>query len=95
MSKLTAKQLREALLECPDWDRKGKSIVRTYAFEDFPQAIRFVQRVARVAEKAWHHPDIQISWNRVTLTLSTHDEGGLTGQDVHMARQCDRLATKK
>ncbi len=92
MAKLTPNEIKSALSELPDWNRKGKSIRRTYEFEDFPKAIRFVSAVARVAEKAWHHPDIDIRWNKVTLTLTTHDEGGLTEKDFELARQFDRKA---
>ncbi|MDW8309695.1 MAG: 4a-hydroxytetrahydrobiopterin dehydratase [Verrucomicrobiales bacterium] len=54
--------------------------------------MKFVNAVARRAEEAWHHPDIDIRWNKVTLTLTTHSEGGLTEKDFELARQLDRLA---
>lgn len=92
VSKLTPVEVREALKSLPLWARQGKSIRRTYAFADFPAAIRFVSAIARVAEKAWHHPDIDIRWNKVTLTLTTHDEGGLTEKDFKIALQFDRKA---
>ena len=57
-----------------------------------PAAIRFVNAVARIAERAWHHPDIDIAWNKVTLTLTTHDAGGLTAKDFELARQFDQKA---
>lgn len=91
MPKLTALQIKSALGGVPDWKRTGAGLARTFAFKDFPAAIRFVNRVARLAEKAWHHPDIDIRWNQVTLTLTTHSEGGLTGKDFKLARQFDRL----
>ena len=55
-------------------------------------AIEFVTAVAKLAEKAWHHPDIDIRWNKVTLALTTHDAGGLTEKDFKLAKQFDRLA---
>lgn len=91
MAKLTALQIKSALGGVPDWKRTGAALARTFAFKDFPAAIRFVNRVARRAEKAGHHPDIDIRWNQVTLTLTTHSEGGLTGKDFQLARQLDRL----
>jgi 4a-hydroxytetrahydrobiopterin dehydratase len=91
MPKLTAKQIKDALPAVPQWRRKARVIARTYEFKDFPAAIRFVNAVARVAEKAWHHPDIDIRWNKVTLALTTHDEGGLTGKDFALAEKFDRL----
>ena len=76
----------------PRWQRKGQVIRRTYEFKDLPAAIKFVNAVARAAEKAWHHPDIDIRSNKVTLALTTHDEGGLTGKDFSLATKSDALA---
>ncbi len=70
----------------------GESIQRTYRFRDFADAMRFVGQVAEAAEAARHHPDILIRWNKVTLTLTTHDSGGITVQDFALAKQCDALA---
>ena len=92
MSKLTAQQLKDALPRVPDWRRKSQTITRTYEFKDFPAAIKFVNAVARLSEKAWHHPDLDIRWNKVTLTLTTHDQGGLTKKDFDLAEKFDRLA---
>ena len=90
-TKLRVPQIKTALVSVPDWKRKGSAIRRTYKFKDFPAAIRFVNSVARIAEKAWHHPDIDIRWNKVTLTLSTHDAGGLTRKDFALAKKFDGL----
>lgn len=92
MPQLTAKQIKDALRFVPRWRKQAQVIARTYEFEDFPAAIRFVNAVARLAEKAWHHPDIDIRWNTVTLALTTHDEGGLTRKDFALAERFDRLA---
>lgn len=92
MPKLTISQIKEALSGIPDWTRGGAVISRTYQFKDFPAAIRFVRAIAAAAEKAWHHPDIDIRWNKVTLRLTTHDEGGLTEKDFRLARAFDQLA---
>ena len=92
MAKLNASQIKEALASVPEWQKKGSSISRTYQFKDFPAAIRFVNNLAKLAEKAWHHPDIDIRWNKVTLNLTTHDAGGLTEKDFKLAKQFDRRA---
>ena len=92
MSKLTAQQLKDALPRVPDWRKKSQTITRTCEFKDFPEAIKFVNAVARLSEKAWHHPDLDIRWNKVTLTLTTHDQGGLTKKDFDLAEKFDRLA---
>ncbi len=92
MARLTPQEIKAGLAAAPDWTRKRGAIMRTFQFKDFPAAIRFVDKIARLAEKAWHHPDIDIRWNKVTLTLTTHDEGGLTAKDFDLARQFDRKA---
>ncbi len=92
METLTTTVLRTALKSVPHWSRRGRKIVRILEFEDFPAAMKFVNAVARAAEKAGHHPDIDIRWNRVTLVLTTHDAGGLTDRDLALAARIDRLA---
>jgi 4a-hydroxytetrahydrobiopterin dehydratase len=92
MPKLNAAQIKTALQTAPDWKRQGSTITRTFQFKDFPMAIKFVNAVAQLAESAWHHPDIDIRWNKVTLTLTTHDAGGLTEKDFELAKQFDGLA---
>ncbi len=89
MPRLKAPEIRKALTRLPEWRKVGSTITRTYVFKDFPAAIRFVGKIAGLAEKAWHHPDIDIRWNKVTLVLTTHDEGGLTPKDFKLARQFD------
>jgi 4a-hydroxytetrahydrobiopterin dehydratase len=74
-----------------DWQRDGNALVKVVTKEDFAEAMAFVDGVARLAEAANHHPDIAISWNKVTLTLSTHSEGGITQKDLDLARQIDQL----
>ncbi|MDB6122587.1 MAG: putative molybdopterin biosynthesis protein [Pedosphaera sp.] len=91
MAKLTPAQIKTALKSVPDWTKKGAAISRTFQFKDFPAAIKFVNALAKLAEKAWHHPDIDIRWNKVTLTLTTHDEGGLTQKDFDLAQKFDKL----
>lgn len=91
MPKLTVAQIKSVLVAVPDWKNTGVTITRTFALKDFPAAIRFVNAVAKVAEQAGHHPDIDIRWNKVTLTLTTHSAGGLTEKDFKLARQVDRL----
>ena len=89
MSKLSASDIKTALADVPDWKMQDAAIARTYLFKDFPASIRFVNAVAELAESSWHHPDIDVRWNKVTLTLTTHDAGGLTKKDFELARQFD------
>ncbi len=71
------------------WTRSGEEISRTFVFGDFNEAMGFVTRVAMAAEVADHHPDIDIRWNKVTLVLSTHDQGALTSKDLDLAATID------
>ncbi|MFJ1457853.1 4a-hydroxytetrahydrobiopterin dehydratase [Nocardia wallacei] len=89
---LSEDEIRTALKELPDWTHTGNSIARTVEAPSFLAGIELVRRVAGEAEAAGHHPDIDIRWRRVTFTLSTHSEGGLTRLDVALAREIDRLA---
>ena len=94
MKKLTAVEIKTALDTVPEWKQTDGAIARTYQFKDFPAAIKFVNAVADLAEQAWHHPDIDIRWNKVTLTLTTHDAGGLTEKDFDLARKFDALSLR-
>jgi 4a-hydroxytetrahydrobiopterin dehydratase len=82
MPKLKVAQIESALSRVPGWNRKSAVISRVFQFEDFPAAIKFVNKVAVLSERAWYHPDIDIRRNKVTLTLTTHDQGGQTGKDL-------------
>lgn len=94
MPKLDDNQIIAALAAVPQWTRSGDAITRTFQFKDFPAAMKFVDAVAVAAEQAWHHPDIDIRWNKVTLILTTHDSGGLTQKDFDLARQFDQLSLR-
>ncbi len=93
--KLDVAQIPIALATVPDWKRQGDVITRTFEFKDFSAAMKFVNAVAELAEQAWHHPDVDIRWNKVTLTLTTHKAGGLTEQDFALAQKVDRLQVAK
>lgn len=78
-------QRNEFLASYPEWELRGEELHRTFVLRDFGEAIGFVAQVALAAEKADHHPDIDIRWNKVTLVLTTHDAGGLTEKDTELA----------
>ena len=94
MPALTTKQLSVHLKTVPNWSKRAQTIVRTFQFEEFLNGIDFVNRIARKAQKNNHHPDIDIRFNKVTLKLTTHDEGGITEKDFSLARQCDEVFSK-
>src|SRR5687768_8926210 len=85
------KEIKEAMKDLPTWEVEGKSIERTFEFEDFALAIDFVNGVAEVAEEAEHHPDMDIRFNKVRVILSTHSKGGLTDMDFDLAEKIDTL----
>jgi 4a-hydroxytetrahydrobiopterin dehydratase len=88
---LSDEEITEALAGLPGWTRSGDSIAATVQLADFREAILYTGAIAYLAEAANHHPDILIEWNRVTLTLSTHAAGGLTGADMNLAGQITAL----
>ena len=94
MPALNAKQVSLHLKAVPNWSKRAQTIFRTFKFEGFLNSIAFVNRIARKAQKNNHHPDIDIRFNKVTLTLTTHDEGGITEKDFSLAQQCDEVFSK-
>ena len=89
MTKLTDGELRLFLEEQDGWKHLGNAIHKEFTFPGFTGAIGFVNRVADLAQAAGHHPDIEIHYNRVVISLSTHDEGGVTEKDVELASGID------
>jgi 4a-hydroxytetrahydrobiopterin dehydratase len=83
---LTQTEIAEALRSLPDWSSDGKALHRTYRFADFPSAVQFINSLVVPAEALNHHPDVTLSYNKVAVTLTTHDAGGLTAKDLALAR---------
>jgi 4a-hydroxytetrahydrobiopterin dehydratase len=81
----------QELRKLPDWTYQDNAIVRSFTFPDFVGAMVFVNRVADMAERAGHHPDIDIRYNQVRIALSTHSAGGVTAADISLARQIAAL----
>lgn len=92
MSKLNDAQIQAQLQSLPEWSATGDAIQRTYGCKSFAESMAFVNKVAAAAEAANHHPDILVRYNKVTLTLSTHDAGGLTSKDFDLAAKIDTFA---
>ena len=82
---LTTTEIEEALRAHPEWKLKDGKLEREWVFSNFVEAMAFVNQVATIAEKAGHHPDIDIRYNRVLLSLVSHDAGGITERDALMA----------
>lgn len=86
---LEGDELAARLEDAPEWSHSGNAIHREFEFRDFREAIQFVNAVADAADKADHHPDIFISYNKVEITLTTHSAGGVTAKDFDLARDID------
>lgn len=91
MPLLDDSEIRTRLDDLPGWTREGDAIRKTYTLDSFPEAIAFVNLIADIAQKADHHPDIDIRFDRVACSLATHSEGGLTTRDFELARQIDAV----
>jgi 4a-hydroxytetrahydrobiopterin dehydratase len=88
---LSEKEINASLNTILEWERVDSTIRRTFIFNNFSESIMFVDKVAALAESVSHHPDIDIRWNKVTLVLTTHDEGGISEKDIEMAKQINAI----
>lgn len=89
---LTDSEVKAALEKLPGWCANGKAIERKFEFKDFKDAMAFTNRVAMLAEEDNHHPDIEINYNKLKLTLVSHDSGGVTNRDAKMAARINEIA---
>ncbi len=91
MARLDENEIERRLAALDAWTRRGEAITRDFSCGDFAGSVEFVSRLLPVAEEMNHHPDLAISWSTVTLTVSTHSEGGLTAADFELARRIEAL----
>ena len=92
MARLSDAEIDERLSGMNGWGRSGEAIVKQFDNGDFKGSVGFVKRLTPEAEEMNHHPDLEISWNTVTVTITTHSQGGLTENDFELARRIDTLA---
>jgi 4a-hydroxytetrahydrobiopterin dehydratase len=92
MTLLADSEIEARLAELAGWQRQGEAIVRGFECGDFVGSVRFAQSLVEPAEAMGHHPDLEISWDKVTVTISTHSEGGLTAADFELAEKVDALS---
>lgn len=90
--RLSTAAIEAQLATLPGWSLVDNRLEQTFTFPDFLGSIAFVNRLVNPAEEAGHHPDIYISWNRVTISLTTHDAGGITQRDLDLAKVISSLA---
>ena len=91
MAALSSAEIADKLKTIADWHLEGNALARNFSFSDFREAMSFVNSVATAAERAGHHPDIDIRYNKVRLALSSHDAGGITDRDFALANEIDRI----
>ncbi len=91
---LDEEEIQQRLDELGDWEREGIEIQKVFEFDDFPSAVKFVNDVAKLAERYDHHPDIDIRYNKVKLSMTTHSEEGLTGRDFDLAGDIEQSITE-
>ncbi len=92
MALLEDTEIEARLAELPGWQRAGDAIEKTYERGDFVGSVKFVDALVEPAEAMGHHPDLEISWDKVKVSLSSHSEGGLTAADFELAAKIDALA---
>jgi 4a-hydroxytetrahydrobiopterin dehydratase len=89
---LEENEIEEKLAQLEGWEREGEAIAKRFGCGDFVGSVRFVSSLVEPAEAMGHHPDLEISWDTVTVTISTHSEGGLTSADFELAGKVDALS---
>jgi 4a-hydroxytetrahydrobiopterin dehydratase len=92
MAVLSDAEIEARLSEHPGWEHRDTALVKTFEKGDFVGSVRFAERLIEPAEAMNHHPDLEISWDKVTVSLSTHSEGGVTAGDFELAAKIDALA---
>jgi 4a-hydroxytetrahydrobiopterin dehydratase len=91
MALLSDSDIEQRLGELDGWSRDGDAIVKTFENEDFVGSVKFVDRLVEPAEGMGHHPDLEVSWDKVNVTITNHAEGGLTSSDFELAAKIDAL----
>jgi 4a-hydroxytetrahydrobiopterin dehydratase len=91
MPLLSDEEITQRLEALEGWEREGDAIVKDFKLDDFKGSVDFVNRITPAAEEMNHHPDLTISWSKVTVSLSTHSEGGITANDFELAGRIDAL----
>lgn len=91
---LTEEKIKEKLQAYTGWEFKNESLVKTYRFSDFMNALQFVNKAGIIAESLDHHPDILIHYNQVTFTSTTHSEAGVTEKDFNLIKEIEKQAVE-
>ena len=89
--KLSAVEIETALADLKDWKVEGVNLKKRFEFEDFAEALNFVNQVGAIAERRDHHPDIRFGWGYAEFSITTHDTGGLTRNDFELAKEIEGI----
>ena len=92
--KLSAEEIQTALTDLKEWKTEGVNLKKRFEFANFAKALNFVNRVAAIAERCDHHPDILFGWGYAEFSITTHDTGGLTENDFNLAKEIDEIGNK-
>ena len=92
MATLSDQEIEQKLAALDGWQREGEAITKTFTHGDFVGSVKFVDALVEPAEDMGHHPDLELSWDKVKVTITTHSEGGLTANDFELASKIDALA---
>jgi 4a-hydroxytetrahydrobiopterin dehydratase len=92
MARLSDEEIEQRVSELDGWERAGEAIRRQFTFDDFKGSVDFVNRLTGEAEDMNHHPDLEISWDTVTVSITSHSAGGLTANDFELARRIESVA---
>ena len=91
--KLSDLEIQRALGHLSGWSRRGETLTKSFSFGRFADGIAFVTRVAKIADEMNHHPDIDVRYTKITMTLSTHDAGGITASDLKLAERIEGVSS--
>ena len=91
MELLSDNEIESRLADLEGWERRGEAIEKTFELADFVESVRFVDKLVEPAEDMGHHPDLSISWNKVSVSITNHAAGGLTANDFELARRIDAI----
>jgi 4a-hydroxytetrahydrobiopterin dehydratase len=94
VAKLSPEQIREELSGLKGWKHEGDFLVKSFKFKEFMEGIGFINKVAKLAERLEHHPDIHVRWTTVRLEVQSHDEGGVTKRDIRLVRAIEKAISK-
>ena len=95
MELLSDSEIESRLAELEGWKREGETIVKTFELADFVGSVEFIDRVVEPAEEMGHHPDLNVSWNKVRVSITTHAAGGLTANDFELAKRIEGVASSQ